>query len=113
MTKFLAATAQLNTQILDLSDWFGFDPFGRTNPPVNAEMTFFDYVTSGLTLAAVILFIAWIVMILWAAIKIITSFGNTDQLGEGLTTIKNVIIGIFLLFVFVIVLLVIAQFFRV
>lgn len=112
MINFLATTAQLNAQILDLSDWFGFDPFARTNPPVNTEMTFFDYVTSGLTLAAVILFIAWIVMILWAAIKIITSFGNAEKLGEGLKTIKNVIIGIFLLFVFVIILLLIAQFFR-
>lgn len=112
MVKFVAyTTTKLNSQLLDLSDWFGFDPFGWLGISTDLEGNFLTAVKNILTLAAVVLFVVWILIIFYAGFKMITAVGDPDNFGEGITTLKNLIVGIFLLFLFIIVLILIANFF--
>jgi hypothetical protein len=103
---------KFTSAIIDLSDIFGFDPFGRLNVSSTAEGGFLAWVKLILTLVLVGLFIVWIVMAALMGIKFITSLGNPDKVGEASRGFKNLFIGITVTFLFIILILWIANFFE-
>lgn len=103
---------KMSAQIVNLDSWFGFDPFGWLNlPGANTEEGFLSLVRNLLVLVLFGLVIAWIVTLVLMALKIITSLGNPEKIGEGFTGLKNLFIGITLTFLFLIAVIFILNFF--
>jgi len=70
---------------------FTFDIFNPTKFSAGGLYSLLGYISS---LLFTILFIVWIVVIISAAIRIVSSEGAEDKLKEGYNSIKNVFIGL-------------------
>jgi hypothetical protein len=102
----------LRAQIIDLSDLFGFDPFGIISlPGSNPEEGILGLFRNGLTIATAFLAVTWVCMALIISLRFIASAGKPEKVEEASKSFRNLFVGITLLFLFTIVILFIANFF--
>lgn len=97
--------------MLDLGTVFN-NPWTIIAPPASCyNETIVLFARNIFILLLAVLLVVGIVMIALSALRVITSQGNADQSTEGFTGIKNVLLGIALLFGVLFVLVIIASIF--
>lgn len=103
---------QLAAQIVDLDKVFGFNPFGIFDlPGSSTENGVLLLFRNLIIIILAVLFVAWVFMAIYIGIKFITSLGSPEQIGEAITSLKNLFVGITIMFIFFLLLFFITNFF--